>query len=310
MSKLCTTKLRYGVLVLLLAVSACVPNAELLPDEVEKGLSSVIMNPAVTCEELRKSFGLEHLALVDTPDQAGIAYEEHWVAVPQTGQAVRMWYAPAKLNRGVVVISLGAVGSLPCYLFTTRLLTQNGWSVVSYEYEGFGLSTGTPSLLSLRPDLQAVVDWTIGYTGFERVTLLGISLGTIPTVAVAAESPEKVNGVMLDSPVALRAEIERFRLLVGGQDGRVLAALPDELVSERIIGDMRVPSLIFMHERDDITPTTTVKLLFDLAPAPKTLVSFPSLNHARGQYFDTDRYVFAAESFLSGIWTYDAAPQE
>jgi fermentation-respiration switch protein FrsA (DUF1100 family) len=282
--------------------TSCAPPPPPTPEEVLATLSRIILRPERTCEELREAFEVEHLPVVDYPSEAGMDFEEHTVPTDD-GQFLRVWYLPADANRGTVVISPGAVGPMSCYLHTTLLLIQNGWSVVTYEYEGFGGSSGTPSLLTLSPDLETVVDWARARTRHEQLTLLGISLGTIPSVAVAVERPDAVNAVVLDSPVALGVEIERFRDLLGVHTEDVIAVLDPTLVTEVIIDQMHQPLLMFLHEQDDVTPPATIEMLFELAAGPKQLVRFPDLAHARGQYFQTEQFTLHLETFLTEVWT-------
>lgn len=285
---------------------SCVDVTSLSPWEVVSGLSDIVLEPEGSCEELRRAFGLEGiLPLADNPGQIGLDYEEHWLPTVD-GEVLRTWYMPTKLDRGLVIVSSGAVGPMTCQLYTARLLARNGWSVVLYEYEGFGESSGQPDLETLGPNLETVVDWALGYTDREQATLMGISLGSIPSVTVAVERPGVANGVILDSPVAFGTEIERFGFIVGGQTGAVIGQLSPGLVTDTMIRWLDAPLLVFLHERDTVTTPASVEMLYELAPtSDKLLVRFPDLGHVRGQFFDTDLYTFSLESFLSRVWPGD-----
>ena len=52
--------------------------------------------------------------------------------------------------------------------------------VLTFDYRGFGKSTGSPSEPGLMNDAEAVVGWALGTAGIapERIVLLGHSLGT------------------------------------------------------------------------------------------------------------------------------------
>jgi pimeloyl-ACP methyl ester carboxylesterase len=273
------------------------------PDEVLRGLSAAILQPELTCAELRDDFELNDLPLVDTPDEVGIPYQEVRLAVAG-GHELRVWMMPGG-TRGVVVVSPGNSGPMSCYLFTAQLLTEGGWTVVLYDYEGFGQSTGEPSLLTLRDDLDAVVDWTREQTGHDRVTLFGMSLGSIPSVAAAVERPWVVNGVILDSPVALGVQIERFDRLVQGRAAEILAIVQfwaPWLVAEDHIGWMTAPLLVLLGDEDVVTPPGTVQVLYDHARGPKKLVVFEGLGHAAAQFLRTADYRAEVEAFLTEVW--------
>lgn len=285
------------ILVIPLLKTACVqPDAH----QLLAATSFAVLDPGRTCEALRAGFGLDHLPLVETPDEAGLPYEEHFVTTAN-GQDLRVWYIPAEQDRGVVIVSPGAAASMPCYLFINTLLYTNGWSAVIYDYQGYGGSTGKPDFNSLRVDLNAVLDWTLAYTDRPSATLYGMSLGSLPAIAVGVSRPGIVNGVVLDSPVALREEFERFDFFFNGQQEDVLALLDPLLDSSRAIADLTVPLMIYAHTEDFVTPPENAQLLFDAARGPKALVSFSGLDHAQSQFHFPDVYMSLLEEFLVDV---------
>jgi pimeloyl-ACP methyl ester carboxylesterase len=293
------------VLLTTLLASSCAPPPPEIPtpttEELALVLSEVVFYPEVTCEELREAFDVEYLPLVETPDGIGLAYEEHWLPTAGEG-SLRLWYLPTALDRGVVVLSQGSLGAMPCYLFHARMLAHNGWAVVMYEYRGFGGSDGEPDISALKGDLSAVVDWARAYTGREQVTLMGISLGAIPSVAVAVEHPEGVNGVVLDSPVAMGEMIQRMEFALRSQTQEFIDRLAPDLVPEDLVQRMHQPLLIFAGEEDQLTPPPTIQLIYDRAAGPKQIVRFPGVGHAREPFSDTGTYTYHLEAFLSSLW--------
>ncbi len=293
-----------AALITFLFTNSCAPPADIelpTPEELANALSHLIMHSDVTCDELRTSFDVEYLPIVETPDEIGLAYEEHQVPTDD-GQLLRVWYLPTSLDRGTVVMSQGCVGPMECYLFVTRMLVHNGWSVVIYDYRGFGGSSGEPDINSLHADLTAVVEWTVEYTGREMLTLLGVSIGAIPSVIVAIDRPDLVNGVILDSPVALGREIQRFEFTLGEQTQAFIDQLAPELLAEELIAEMEQPLLVFQSGVDTITLPESVQLFYDRAAGPKELITFTYLGHASGPYHDTGTYTYYLETFLSKLW--------
>ncbi len=111
-----------------------------------------------------------------------------------------------------------------------------------------------------------------------------------------------MNGVILDSPLALGAEIERFKALIGGQSAELIALLDPRLLPAAIIDQMTQPLLVFLHEEDIVTPPDSVELLYERAGGPKELVRFPGLDHAHAQFFETASYTAHLVTFLDDIW--------
>lgn len=64
--------------------------------------------------------------------------------------------------------------------------------VLAFDYRGFGKSIGEPSEAGLRNDAEAVVDWALNIAKIapNRITLLGHSLGTAVSTAVALQYAE------------------------------------------------------------------------------------------------------------------------
>lgn len=265
-------------------------------------LDSLIFDPSATCDQLAQRFDVTDLPMVETPDQLGIAYEESYIPTFD-GVMLRTWYMPAPRDRGLVVLVMGAAGRMNCYMYTAIQLVSKGWSVVMYDFRGMGGSSGAVSAIALGDDLNTVVEWALQRTRRAQVTLMGISLGTIPIVEVAVRRPNVVNGVILDSPVALDDEIARFGRLVPGLTW-ISDYLPDGLFADRIIGGLTQPSLFFANEADHLTPERTVQRLFDEAGGDKSLVSFPGIGHARGIFLYTASYVVNVDDFLTRVWPY------
>ncbi|MBL8879173.1 MAG: alpha/beta fold hydrolase [Phycisphaerales bacterium] len=285
-----------------LVAAGCV--APVIPppgEDFSSALSQTILFPQLTCEDLRAFFKVDYLPVVDNPAQQGVVYEEHYLLTPND-QIIRVWYVPAALNRGTVLLSPGNSGPMQCYLYVPWKLNELGWSVVMYEYEGFGYSSGRPSLDALAPDLETVLDWTRAYLGLEKLTLMGLSLGTVPSTAIAAKRPEAVNGLIMDSPFSLPGEFERISFLLTSRAEEYIDRLDSELLTDETIGGVRCPTLIYLHELDILTPIDTVKVVLASAPPNTEVVTFEDLDHARGAYFDTGKYLFHADRFLTNLW--------
>ncbi|BET00325.1 Dienelactone hydrolase family [Nesidiocoris tenuis] len=91
-----------------------------------------------------------------------------------------------------------------------------GCDVFSYDYAGYGVSGGRPSEKNMYADVEAA--WHVLTSVFhvppERVILYGQSIGTVPTVYLAASSTSP-KAVVLHSPFT-----SGLRLLVDGSRGR------------------------------------------------------------------------------------------
>ena len=213
--------------------------------------------------------------------------------------------AAAPIEKSTVPRSSGA--GMNCYLLIPLKLVDAGWSVVLYEYEGFGESDGEASMTVLLRDADAVLDWTLEHTGRDQVTLLGASVGTIPSVALAASRPADVNAVVLDGAISLRAEIDRLWFLYGGQTDRYLRHFDRRMWLEDQITRVHQPVLAFAYGRDEYATSARMPEILATCPGPTTLYTFPDLGHARGPYRETETYFRILEDFLTRVWEEESA---
>jgi len=294
---------------LVIAVSVCfsIGCAPIEPIPVPPGdvfaavLDEVALDPNTSCDELRKMFGLDGLTVVENPGQAGIPFEEYFVPTPD-GQSLRVWSIPAEANRGTIVYSAGAVGEIACYLYPVYLLNRAGWNVVMYDYRGFGGSSGTPSLATLPTDLETVLDWTLDHAGVERVTLLGISLGSIPSVNVASRRPEALNALILDSPISLAEQVRRLRPALLDNTEAFVSLIDPALQTEALMSQVHAPVLVLVGQFDFLARAEVARRLYELASAPRRLVVFPRLGHVRAPFDSAADYLGAVDSFLAFVW--------
>ncbi len=271
-------------------------------DEFVNMASELALLPEATCEELKVSFGVPHLQTVDVPSEAGIAYEEVMLE-NISGELIRVWYIPSTLDRGTVILSNGAVGNMACFLYVTHMLRADGWSVVMYDFQGFGGSTGQPSLLSLYGDLDVVLDWTLARTGREQVTLMGVSIGTIPSVAHAVSRPDDVNAIVLDGPISLTVEVAAFAALLGGDISPYMALLGDEALFQAQFPRVRQPTFVFLYGLDEFATAEVFEEITADLPPPMEIIKFPHLPHARGPYLETATYFYQLDRFLASVWS-------
>lgn len=288
-----------AVLAAALMLFGCIP---LVPeDKFLAAASSVALDPTATCEDLKLDFGLPDVTTVPNPAGIGLAYAEEFIATAD-GETLRAWYVPAQVEeRGVLLLSYGAVGEMACYLLITRELTERGWSVAMYDYRGFGGSTGEASLTGLIPDATAAFEWALERSGRERIALMGVSVGTLPTAALDAARPRQVLGIVLDAPISLEVELQRFILLLTAPIERLIQQFDPRLLIEQTLRAASRPILAFIYGRDEFLTGSVANQILASSPAPVQVHEFPDLAHARGPYFATEEYFDALVKFLDDL---------
>jgi pimeloyl-ACP methyl ester carboxylesterase len=294
-----------GIVLWTLAGSStgCMP---LVPeDRFLEFASAVALAPQRTCEQLQFFFKNPVVSAAADPADFGLDFETAMVPTGD-GQFLRLWYVPSREDRGTVIFSTGAAGSMSCSLLIPRELCRRGWSVVVYEYQGFGGSTGAASLTTLVSDLDAVMDWTLARIAHPHVTLLGASVGTIPSTAQAARRPQDVNAVILDGAISLRVEIERLWFLYGGRPERYLSQFDETLRLGEELRNVAQPLLAIAYGRDVYGTSAYLAELLAKSPASASVVEFATLGHAQAPYLATEAYFDALDEFLTSVWTPDS----
>jgi len=133
-----------------------------------------------------------------TPHDTRMAFEEIKIST-RDGAVLNAWYFPSKMSEQLMVISHDGVGNMGEYLERVKILINYGFSVITYDYRGYGQSSdfGINKLQYVYKefftDFEAVVEycstrfqgeiiaygWGIGggisiTRGFDRMGITGI----------------------------------------------------------------------------------------------------------------------------------------
>jgi abhydrolase domain-containing protein 17 len=148
-------------------------------------------------------------------------------------------------------------------------LRDAGFSVLAFDYPGYGLSTGRPSESTLVSSARVVREHlrnTLNVTPAQTL-IYGRSLGGGPAVQMATE--EKVGGVILQSTFT-----SVYRVVTQKP------VLPfDFFENVRKLGHIACPILVMHGERDEVIPFAHGKALFAAAAEPKRFFPVPDARH-------------------------------
>lgn len=195
-------------------------------------------------------------AYIATPDSLGLSYEQQIVKTPD-GYAINTWLikpATSKDNKITLVLSYADSGNMSYWLYHIKALTDNGFTVVAFDYRGFGQSADfeiNPLNLYYNEfaiDLQSVLGWTKRNIKGNRTGVLAFSMGTI--VATLALQHEKADfligeGYVYD-PTAYVAKIKALK-----DKDIVLPKGAGNYTSK--LKDIRCAMLLVAGERDEFT---------------------------------------------------------
>jgi uncharacterized protein len=190
--------------------------------------------------------------------------------------------------RGMIVHFHGNYGNLSNHFPLALFLVKAGFDVLSFDYEGYGASEGTPSAKRLVEDGIASVRFAQGRQRVppRGVAVFGQSLGGAIATVVAAREP-------LVKAAVLEASFSGFRAMAGTVLKRhfwtwpllpvvlLVGGGPDAVDA---IGKISPRPVFFVHGQDDsIVPVAMSRKLFEAAREPKTLWIVPGAGHLEVQ---------------------------
>ncbi|NLF56324.1 MAG: alpha/beta fold hydrolase [Candidatus Hydrogenedens sp.] len=229
--------------------------------------------------------------IVQTPGELGWAFEELWLEVP--GGRTHGWWMPLEGARGAVLFSHGSGKNVSHYLDDAEIFRNLGFSVLLYDYGGYGRSAGKASEQRCYADVRAVWGHLTGKLGVspEKVVLAGASMGGGVTSELAAEVT--AGAVVLENTFTSVPDVA----------GDTLPWLP-RFVMTRLqfrniekVPRFRSPLLVVHSVDDDTVPFSHGRRLFEAAGQPKEFLQI-SGSHGGGKFSSGEVYSGGVGAFL------------
>lgn len=172
-------------------------------------------------------------------------------------------------------------------------LNRMGYSVLLFDYRGYGGNSGRPTEDGLAADARAAEAWLAAQPGVERVAYFGESLGAAVAVGLAVQRPPAA--LVLRSPFTSLPDVGavHYPWLP------VRRLLLDRYPSIERIASVSAPLLVIAGDRDDIVPLSLSKRVYDAAAEPKRFVLVPGAGHNDPALLDGPRMLAEVEGFLS-----------
>ncbi len=209
----------------------------------------------------RLVFPIPPASYKDSPDIIKFPYEDN-------GKSVSMIYLEHPSSEYLVFYHHGNGEDLQHVLGKAQYLRDAGYSVLAWDYPGYGTSDGRPTekqVLKIAEKIWKRIPEDYGFS-HDKVIHYGYSLGGGPAIWLAKEY--ECAGVIAEGTFT-----SIFRI------GLPVKLLPWDLFdNQKWIRDIKCPILI-MHGTDDETvPFSHARKLYELAPDPK---SFTWVNDGR-----------------------------
>lgn len=216
------------------------------------------------------------ISLVETSDGAHVAM----LYLPKSGSAYTLLYSHGNAE------DLGHTAPV------LHQLQEAGFSVLAYDYRGYGQSTGgPPGAEGAYRDIAAVFTYATEQLQIpaSRILLYGRSVGSGPATDLAARVD--VGGLIIESGFT-----STFRVVTG------IPLLPfDKFPNLKNIQRVRSPVLIIHGMDDEVIPFSHGEMLYAAAPEPKSYLWIDGAGHNDVAWVAGDAYWNALKRFAEAL---------
>ncbi|MEO7726691.1 MAG: alpha/beta hydrolase [Burkholderiales bacterium] len=230
--------------------------------------------------------------LMTTPRAAGYDYEE--VSL-HTADAVKLhaWWVPARAPHGTVLLLHGNAGNISHRMGYVTMFNRLGYSVLLFDYRGYGKSSGNPDEEGTYRDAEAAWQHLTEARGLKArdIVIVGESLGGGVATWLAVKYPPRalVLASVFTSVPDLGARLYPWLPV------RLLARIEYNNLAR--IGQVAVPVLIAHSRADDVIPFDHGEKLFAAAHEPKQFLELTG-GHNEGFLFAREDWIAAVGAFL------------
>jgi len=198
-----------------------------------------------------------------TPADAGLEYRNVTLTTEDRLQ-LDAWYLPTPNERGVILFCHGNAGNISHRIGTLEILNNLGFSILVFDYRGYGRSEGKPDERGTYNDAEAAWQYLQqrGYRN-DQIVIMGRSLGA----AIAAElaTHHSPGALVLESTFTtlpkMAAELYPYLPV------RWLSRFHYETIDR--LPSINTPLLILHSREDEIIPFSHGEQLFEIANPPK-----------------------------------------
>ncbi len=217
-------------------------------------------------------------SVTEVPSLEGIVGKEYFFK-GKSGQSIHGWHWHNPKAKYTFLFSHGNSGNLTIRLETSRHLLNAGASVFVYDYQGFGKSTGSPSVEGICEDAETAHDFLVRDLGLKEsdILLYGESLGA--AVSTYLSTVRECSGIVMQSGFSSLKRIAREHF-------PLLSLYPDLLFPRPPLDSLKVlqsphpPVLIIHGEQDTVISVDHSQELYEGAVGRKRLLRLPLSSHA------------------------------
>jgi len=213
----------------------------------------------------------------------------------ENGTKIRGWFFEVPNTKRVFLVSYGCSGNMHRRLHLAHVLLSCGGSVFLYDYEGYGLSEGSPSISGACESGVAAYDYLVQkeMRQPDDIIAFGESFGTGVTGNLVRERKPGAAILHCGYSSLFRAGRDMFPWLNLYPENTFPKA---DLNNVAVFQEPHPPLLIVHGTRDRTVLYRNAEDLYKASTEPKVLVSIPDGEH--GAFGPRDEFCAAVSNFL------------
>lgn len=211
------------------------------------------------------------------------------------------WFVPARRPRAAVLVLNGNAGNRADRAPLARALADRGFSVLLFDYRGYGGNPGTPSEAGLTADAAGAAVTLKDLSGDKPVVFLGESLGAAVASRLAVDSPPAA--LVMRSPFPSLAEVAavHYPLL----PARLL--LRDRFETVEGVRRVEVPVMVLAGSADSIVPVELSRLVYEASGPGARWLLVEGAGHNDPELSWGGQVLEGIDRFLSDVLGFSAA---
>jgi uncharacterized protein len=173
---------------------------------------------------------------------------------------------------GTVLFLHGNYGNVSLFLHPLEVLAGAGFQALTFDYQGYGGSEGSPTQEGVLDDALAALDYLRARPDLAGVPLIlyGQSLGGHLAVVVAAQRPDDIDALAIEGAfTGWRDEAAHVGARFGSPPFMTRAMVPERYRALDVIDRVRAPVLVIHSDDDQRVPAAMGAQLFERALSPK-----------------------------------------
>lgn len=205
--------------------------------------------------------------------------------------------------RGTVLVLHGNAQNLSTHVNGVLWMIREGYNVFIFDYRGYGLSEGEPSIQGVHRDAEAALATLLAMpdANKDKIVIFGQSIGAAIAVYTTTHTPHKdrIAALVIDSAFS------SYRLIAREKMNAIWLTWPfqypfslffnDDFSAIRFIRQVSpVPVLIINGKQDQVVPWQHGQQLFDAALEPKEFWKPEEVGHIRFLADDESREALSA----------------